>query len=103
MKKNFLAYGLVPALALGTYGTVGAQPLAAVNVMSEQGGTGQAAAAAEPVTQESLQTLHKELEQQLYQAQELQKRLMLRLAARMERKLAPLRLSALQLLSDNFL
>ena len=56
MKKNFLAYGLVPALALGTYGTVGAQPLAAVNVMSEQGGTGEAAAAAEPVTQESLQT-----------------------------------------------
>ena len=75
MKKNFLAYGLVPALALGTYGTVGAQPLAAANVMSEQGGTGQVAAAAEPVTQESLQTLHKELEQQLYQAQELQKRL----------------------------
>ena len=75
MKKNLLAYGLVPALALGSYGVAGAQPEAVAKVVLEQSKAESAGAGAGPISQESLQNMHDELEQQLYQAQELQKRL----------------------------
>lgn len=77
MKKRLLACGLVPALVLGTFGTVGAQPAADAAVQLKQGGAPavQANAADEPVTQESLKELRSQLEEQLYEAQELQKRL----------------------------
>ncbi len=77
MKKRLLACGLVPALVLGTFGTVGAQPAADAAVQLKQGGAPavQAETAEEPVTQESLKELRSQLEEQLYEAQELQKRL----------------------------
>lgn len=77
MKKRLLACGLVPALVLGTFGTVGAQPAADAAMQLKQGGASavQANAAEEPVTQESLKELRSQLEEQLYEAQELQKRL----------------------------
>lgn len=77
MKKRLLACGLVPALVLGTCGTVGAQPAADAAVQLKQGGAPavQAETAEEPVTQESLKELRSQLEEQLYEAQELQKRL----------------------------
>lgn len=37
MKKRLLACGLVPALVLGTFGTVGAQPAADAAVQLKQG------------------------------------------------------------------
>lgn len=77
MKKRLLACGLVPALVLGTCGTVGAQPAAdaAVQLGQDSAPAVQANAADEPVTQESLKELRSQLEEQLYEAQELQKRL----------------------------
>lgn len=72
MKKKLLTLGLVPALVLGTCGAAGAQP-AAQDAAAAQAGA--ASDSAEPVTQESLQALRSQLEEQLYEAQELQKRL----------------------------
>ena len=63
MKKRLLACGLVPALVLGTFGTVGAQPAADAAVQLKQGGAPavQAETAEEPVTQESLKELRSQL------------------------------------------
>lgn len=72
MKKKLLTLGLVPALVLGTCGAAGAQP-AAQDAAAAQAGA--ASDSAEPVTQESLQALRSQLEEQLYEAQELQKKL----------------------------
>lgn len=70
MKKRLLACGLVPALVLGIFGTVGAQPAADAAVQLKQGGAPavQAETAEEPVTQESLKELRSQLEEQLYEA-----------------------------------
>ncbi len=72
MKKRLLACGLVPALVIGTFGTVGAQPAADAAVQLKQGGAPavQAETAEEPVTQESLKELRSQLEEQLYEAQD---------------------------------
>lgn len=72
MKKKLLTLGLVPALVLGTCGAAGAQP-AAQDAAAAQAGA--ASDSVEPVTQESLQALRSQLEEQLYEAQELQKKL----------------------------
>lgn len=78
MNKSLLACGLIPALALGACSSAGAQP-AAMDTLSalEQGSetVSQAKGASEPVTEESLQKLRSQLEEQLAQAQELQQRL----------------------------
>ena len=68
MKKKLLTLGLVPALVLGTCGAAGAQP-AAQDAAAAQ--VGAASDSVEPVTQESLQALRSQLEEQLYEAQEL--------------------------------
>ncbi|WP_415945121.1 hypothetical protein [Selenomonas montiformis] len=72
MKKKLLSLSLVSALVLSTGAAAGAQPAvptaAAVPAGTEDD-------SAEPVTQESLQALRSQLEEQLYEAQELQKRL----------------------------
>lgn len=78
MKKNLLMGGLLPALVLGTCSVAGAQPAAmdALTAMEQNPETvNQAKAANEPVTQESLQEMRRQLEEQLQQAQELQNRL----------------------------
>lgn len=54
MNKGFAACGLVPALVLGTCGTVGAQP-AAVEAPAQMTQVAASDGMAEPVTQESLQ------------------------------------------------
>lgn len=74
MNKGFAACGLVPALVLGTCGTVGAQP-AAVEAPAQMTQVAASDGTAEPVTQESLQQMRRQLEEQLQQAQELQQRL----------------------------
>lgn len=74
MNKGFAACGLVPALVLGTCGTVGAQP-AAVEAPAQMTQVAASDGMAEPVTQESLQQMRRQLEEQLQQAQELQQRL----------------------------
>ncbi|MSV25934.1 hypothetical protein FYJ78_12325 [Selenomonas sp. WCA-380-WT-3B 3/] len=72
MKKKLLTLGLVPALVLGTGAAAGAQPAAPATAAAPAGTEDDSA---EPVTQESLQALRSQLEEQLYEAQELQKRL----------------------------
>lgn len=79
MKKKLMVGGLLPALVLSTCGVVGAQQPAAMDALTamEQNPdtVNQAKAANEPVTQESLQEMRRQLEEQLQQAQELQNRL----------------------------
>ncbi len=72
MKKKLLSLSLVSALVLSTGAAAGAQP-AVPTAAAAPAGT--ADDSAEPVTQESLQALRSQLEEQLYEAQELQKRL----------------------------
>lgn len=72
MKKKLLTLGLVPALVLGTGAAAGAQPAAPATAAAPAGTEDDSA---EPVTQESLQALRSQLEEQLYEAQELQKKL----------------------------
>ena len=78
MKKNLLMGGLLPALVLGSCGVAGAQPAATdtlTNMEQNPGVETQAKVSQEPVTQESLQEMRRQLEEQLQQAQELQNRL----------------------------
>ena len=79
MKKKLMVGGLLPALVLSTCGVVGAQQPAAMDALTamEQNPetVNQAKASTEPVTQESLQEMRRQLEEQLQQAQELQNRL----------------------------
>ena len=72
MKKKLLSLSLVSALVLSTGAAAGAQP-AVPTAAAAPAGT--ADDSAEPVTQESLQALRSQLEEQLYEAQELQKKL----------------------------
>ena len=70
--------GLLPALVLSTCGLAGAQP-AAMNTLTAMEQNPDAGSlmrtSTEPVTQESLQEMRRQLEEQLQQAQELQNRL----------------------------
>ena len=78
MKKNLIMGGLLPALVLGTYGVAGAQPTAmdTLTAMEQNPGTeSKTQVSTEPVTQESLQEMRRQLEEQLRQAQDLQNRL----------------------------
>ena len=70
--------GLLPALVMSTCGVAGAQPAAmdTLTAMEQNPDAGsQMGASTEPVTQESLQEMRRQLEEQLQQAQELQNRL----------------------------
>ena len=78
MKKKMMVGGLLPALVLSTCGLAGAQPAAmdTLTAMEQNPDAGsQMRASTEPVTQESLQEMRRQLEEQLQQAQELQNRL----------------------------
>lgn len=79
MNKKRMICGLVPALAISMSSTVGAQPVVmdAKPAMEQNAVTENqtGADAQQPVTQESLQVMRKQLEEQLHQAQELQNRL----------------------------
>lgn len=79
MNKKRMICGLVPALAISMSSTVGAQPVVMdANPAMEQNAVTEnqtGAGAQQPVTQESLQVMRKQLEEQLHQAQELQSRL----------------------------
>ena len=72
MKKKLLSLSLVSALVLSTGAAAGAQPAVPTAAAAPAGTEDDSA---EPVTQESLQALRSQLEEQLYEAQELQKRL----------------------------
>lgn len=65
MKKKLLSLSLVSALVLSTGAAAGAQP-AVPTAAAAPAGT--ADDSAEPVTQESLQALRSQLEEQLYEA-----------------------------------
>ena len=70
MKKNLLMGGLLPALVLGSCGVAGAQPAATdtlTNMEQNPGVETQAKVSTEPVTQESLQEMRRQLEEQLQQ------------------------------------
>ncbi len=78
MKKKLLMGGLLPALVMSTCGVAGAQPAAmnTLTAMEQNPDAGsQMRTSTEPVTQESLQEMRRQLEEQLHQAQELQERL----------------------------
>lgn len=72
MKKKLLSLSLVSALVLSTGAAAGAQPAVPTAAAAPAGTEDDSA---EPVTQESLQALRSQLEEQLYEAQELQKKL----------------------------
>ncbi|MGN8831748.1 hypothetical protein ACTQV0_07910 [Selenomonas montiformis] len=72
MKKKLLSLSLVSALVLSTGAVAGAQPAVPTAAAAPAGTEDDSA---EPVTQESLQALRSQLEEQLYEAQELQKKL----------------------------
>jgi len=71
MKKKMMVGGLLPALVLSTCGVAGAQPAAmdTLTAMEQNPGTErQMSASTEPVTQESLQEMRRQLKKQLQQA-----------------------------------